>query len=153
MIKYLIDLWILTKGGILIFNKDSIDGNQDAQFLGDFIGALDGFTRKAFREKLRKFTTDKFEYKLIRKEILLFFGKFPSDIKEKKALQELHLIANEFLRRYPKEFIEKWNHNLNVFKEFNSFLKKNKDFILNKFESLWRVEENHQENECIWIKN
>ena len=132
VIKYLEDLWILKDCGIIIFSKVRTHAIDD-QCLGGLTSALYYFARQGLHETLLRFTTDKFEYKVIEREDLLFVATFPAKTKERVALNELEYIADRFLELYPKEVVEGWDHNMSRFLGFQEevMTKKEKlgDFI------------------------
>jgi len=65
--------------------------------------------QKGLNEKLQRFTTNKFEYKLVQKEDLLFLGTFLLKVRDETILRKLLFVADRFLMDYPKEINENWN--------------------------------------------
>ncbi len=136
MIKHLRDLWILKDCGIILFSRVK-DHETDDQCLGGLTSALYYFAHKGLHEKLQRFTTDKFEYKLVEKEDLLFFGTFPPKVRDKPALRELLFIADRFTKKYPKEIFEQWDHNINMFIDFEREVKPRNEIIGDCIDRLW----------------
>jgi len=136
MIKHLRDLWILKDCGILIFSKVQ-HHHTDDQCLGGLTSALYYFTQKGLHEKLERFTTDKHEYILVEKEHLLFLATFPPKIRDKTALHELHFVADKFLKNYPKDIIEEWDHNMNLFIDFDKVIRPKSEILGEFISTLW----------------
>ncbi|MFW9971757.1 MAG: hypothetical protein ACFFDF_16315, partial [Candidatus Odinarchaeota archaeon] len=74
--------------------------------MGGLTSALYYFTQTGLKETLLRFTTNKFEYKILEKNDLLFVATFPTKTKERAALYELTYIAERFCTLYPRHLIE-----------------------------------------------
>ncbi len=121
MVKNLLDLWILKDCGIIIFSKVN-NPIFDDQCLAGIISALSYFVKSKLCETLTHFSTDKFQYNLIRKHNILFVGRFSRFTGQKLILQELNYIADQFFIRYPKQILDRWDYNINRFAAFQEAL-------------------------------
>ena len=136
MIKHLQDLWILEEYGLILFSK-IIHHNTDDQCLGGLTSALYSFAQTGLQETLLRFTTNKFEYKILEKRDLLFVATFSTKTKEKVALYELNHIAEKFCKLYPIQMIENWNHDMHKFDKFEQEVKTRNELLGEKIDQLW----------------
>ncbi|MFX0077233.1 MAG: hypothetical protein ACFE96_17450 [Candidatus Hermodarchaeota archaeon] len=136
MIRYLRDLWILTDNGINIFTKEG-SRKIDEVVLAAFNSAVRNFFQIMFDETLQRFTSDKFEYKILGKRNLLFVATFSLTTKEKTALYELNYVAERFCELYPKQMIDNWNHDMHKFDAFQNEVKTKNELIGEKIDQLW----------------
>lgn len=150
MIKYLQDLWILKEYGLILFSKIR-HHNTDDQCLGGLTSALYSFTQTGLHETLLRFTTNKFEYKILEKHELLFVGTFLTKTKDKVAFSELNHIAEKFFEKYSEENIRNWDYNVNKFSEFKhevmtrkEWLKARNELLGRKIDQMW----NHGQYIC-----
>jgi hypothetical protein len=148
VIKYLQDLWILKEYGLIIFSKIK-HHNIDDQCLGGLTSALYSFAQTGLHETLLRFTTNKFEYKILEKFGLLFVATFPSKTKEKVALCELNYIAEKCFEKYSEKKITNWDYNVCKFSDFTQELithrelvEERTEIIGNKIEQLWDHSQN-----------
>lgn len=136
MIKYLQDLWILTDNGINIFTKEG-SRQIDEVVLAAFNSAVRNFFQVMFDETLQRFTSDKFEYKILGKRNLLFVATFSLKNKEKTALSELNYIAERFCEQYSAQKIQTWNHDMHEFDDFQIEVKTKTELLGEKIDQLW----------------
>ena len=96
MIKYLTDIWILEKEGLVMFCKPN-PPSVDEQCFGGLIRALYSINKNEFNETMHKYITDKHQYHILERHNVLFVGRFPQSklLKDSQALHELKKIIKK----------------------------------------------------------
>ncbi|MFX1337526.1 MAG: hypothetical protein ACFFDK_02850 [Promethearchaeota archaeon] len=121
MAKVIQDLWILTNGGIVLFNR-VYDPKVSAQLFGALMTALDSYSREIGIGDggLQNFEIKNIRFTIIRKNNLLFVANSSKRFKEKKVLNELDIISERFFSKYSDIFddFENWNMEISVFSDF-----------------------------------
>jgi len=74
------------------------------------------------KETLTNFRTDSFQYNILKKNKIMFVGRFPRLIEEWYILQELNNQAKNFFARYPKHIFDNWDYDVGKFIGFNDVL-------------------------------
>lgn len=67
----------------------------------------------------------------------MFLATFPPKIRDKTALHELQFVADKFLEEYPKEIIEEWDHNINLFIDFDKAIRPKSEILGEFISNLW----------------
>lgn len=119
----------------LIYSDD--DKEEDYDFFANFIGSLYDVMTVQFHEILRRFSTDKYKYWFIKRENVLFLGRFPLRIRDKRIVKELNHIAAKFLIRYPRDYLDNWGYSRRKFDGFSNELKTFKELYGDFIDSLW----------------
>jgi len=121
MAKVIQDLWILTDGGIVLFNR-VYDPKVSAQLFGALMTALDSYSREIGMGDggLKNFEIQNIRFTIIRNKNLLFVANSSKRFKEKKVLNELDIISERFFIKYSNTFddFENWNMEISIFSNF-----------------------------------
>ncbi len=119
------NIWIILKGGIVVFSRVSSSFLEDQMF-GMLMTALNNFAREVTSRHIDNFELADQRFYLKEQEGLLFIVSCSKFEKEKKMQKELDHIIMVFFERYPN-FSEIWDGNINKFADFEEVLK-SKDF-------------------------
>lgn len=119
------ELWILTKGGIVLFRKIDQDVIEE-QLFGALMSALSTFSENLSEGGLKSFSFSDKTYTLIKENNFIFVGSHAKKKKEKKISKELKYIATIFFSSYPNDLLQNimnnWDGDVNVFSDFENFL-------------------------------
>ena len=123
--KELIDdntnIWIITKGGIVIFSRVLSSFLEDQMF-GMLMTALNIFAQEVTSKSLANFELADQRFYLKEQDRILFIVSCAKLEKKKKILRELDYIITKFFKKYPN-FSEIWDGNVNKFADFEKTLK------------------------------
>ena len=119
MTKVIQDIWILNDNGIVLFNR-VFHEQIEAQLFGGLMSALNLFAQQLSDGGLKNFEISDKRFTLIKKRSFLFIANSSKKFKEKKVILELEIIAQKFNNQYPDDFFEKWDSDVNVFKDFRN---------------------------------
>ena len=115
------DLYIILHG-VVIFSRTTTDSINE-QIFGAYITAIDQFSSELTEDGIQKFELQNLQYVLTRHDKLLFVAN-GRNVKVKKILKELKFIVTSFLEDFPIEFLNGWDGNVEIFKQFNNRLNK-----------------------------
>ncbi|MFX0070173.1 MAG: hypothetical protein ACFFAO_03695 [Candidatus Hermodarchaeota archaeon] len=116
MEKIIDDLWIITNDGLVIFT--SSEHTFDDNLFGAFLTAINIFVKEISNDMLRMFEISDKRYILVKERNLMFVASSYIGINEDLIKEKMNLIIERFLKLYPRDFFEKWNHDTNKFLNF-----------------------------------
>ena len=122
MPNILIDFWVLTDNGIVLYSKVS-DQKVNPQLFGALMSALNKFAEKLTDGGISNFEMSDLRFVIIKRRRFLFIGSSSYKTKEKKVIDDLLLISDEFFRLYTSELID-WDSNIETFSDFGDYLEK-----------------------------
>ena len=137
MVKVIQDLWILTDGGIVLFNR-VYDPKVCAQLFGALMTALDSYSKEIGigLGGIDSFEIKNIRFTIIRNGNLLFIANSSKKFKEKKILNELNKISERFFKKYSEilDNFENWNMEISVFSDFEEYIE---DQLENPVKKFW----------------
>ncbi len=119
--KILIDFWVLTENGIVLYSKVS-DQKINPQLFGALMSALNKFAEKLTDGGISNFEMSDLRFVIIKRRRFLFIGSSLYKTKEKKVIDDLMLISDQFFKLYSEEFLD-WDNNIETFSDFGDHIK------------------------------
>lgn len=129
MFDTLQDILIITESGKVIASKVS-NPQIEEQVFGMLISALSSFAHELTHEQLNCFEFNSLRFDLIKKNNFIFLASSSRMIKHKKVLKILDHVIDLFFQRYPKEELNKWDGNVNIFRELEEYITKTRDELI-----------------------
>jgi hypothetical protein len=120
--RILIDFWVLTDNGIVLFSKVS-DQKLNPQLFGALMSALNRFAEKLTEGGISNFEMSDLRFVVIKRRRFLFIGSSSNKTKEKKVIGELMLISDQFFNLY-EEVLHNWDNNVETFSDFGDYIEK-----------------------------
>ncbi len=120
MPRILIDFWVLTDNGIVLFSKVS-DQKVNPQLFGALMSALNKFAEKLTDGGISNFEMSDLRFVIIKRRRFLFIGSSSYKTKEKKVIDDLMLISDKFFQLYT-EALTNWDNNVEIFSDFGDFI-------------------------------
>ena len=121
MAKILRDVWILTESGLTIFSRVK-DSKLDPQVFGGLMSALNMFAQNLSEGGMSNFALSNIRFTLLKKNHLFFVSNSSNQVKSKKVLNELKIIAKRFFKEFSDEYIQNFNSNVRVFADFKHLI-------------------------------
>ncbi|MBY9020986.1 MAG: hypothetical protein KGD67_08000 [Candidatus Lokiarchaeota archaeon] len=122
MPKILIDFWVLTDNGIVLYSKVS-DQKVNPQLFGALMSALNKFAEKLTEGGISNFEMSDLRFVVIKRRNFLFIGSSSNKTKEKKVIDELMLISDQFFNLYAEILVD-WDNNIETFDDFGDYIEK-----------------------------
>ena len=116
MPRILIDFWVLTDNGIVLYSKAS-DQKVNPQLFGALMSALNKFAEKLTDGGISNFEMADLRFVIIKRRSILFIGSSSYKTKEKKVIDDLMLISDKFFQLYTEVLIN-WDNNVEIFSDF-----------------------------------
>jgi len=116
MPRILIDFWVLTDNGIVLYSKAS-DQKVNPQLFGALMSALNKFAEKLTDGGISNFEMADLRFVIIKRRSILFIGSSSYKTKEKKVIDDLMLISDKFFQLYT-EVLTNWDNNVEIFSDF-----------------------------------
>jgi hypothetical protein len=136
MVKIIQDLWILTDAGIVLFNR-VYDPKVCAQLFGALMTAIDSYSKNIGigDEGLKSFDITNIRFTILKKNNLLFIANSSKKIKNKKVLEVLDIISEQFFHQYSAIFnnFDDWNMEISVFSDFEKLIEDKLEDPVKKF--------------------
>jgi len=120
MPKILIDFWVLTDNGIVLYSKVS-DQKVNPQLFGALMSALNKFAEKLTDGGISNFEMSDLRFVIIKRRRFLFIGSSSYKTKEKKVIDDLMLISDKFFQLYT-EVLTNWDNNVETFSDFGEYI-------------------------------
>ena len=120
--KILIDFWVLTDNGIVLYSKVS-DQKVNPQLFGALMSALNKFAEKLTEGGISNFEMSDLRFVVIKRRNFLFIGSSSNKTKEKKVIDELMLISDQFFNLYAEILVD-WDNNIETFDDFGDYIEK-----------------------------
>ena len=120
MPRILIDLWILTDNGIVLYSKVS-DQKVNPQLFGPLMSALNKFAEKLTDGGITNFEMSDLRFVVTKRKSFLFIASSSNKTKEKKVIDDLVQISNQFFKLYSLEFLN-WDNDIEKFSDFGDYI-------------------------------
>ena len=120
--RILIDFWVLTDNGIVLYSKVS-DQKVNPQLFGALMSALNQFAEKLTDGGISNFEMSDLRFVIIKRRRFLFIGSSSNQTKEKKVVDELMLISDQFFKNYSEQ-LQNWDNNVDTFSDFGDYIDK-----------------------------
>jgi len=131
------DFWILADSGVVLFHR-VYNKNLDAQLFGGLMTALHTFAEQISKGGLSNFELNNKRFSVIKRNNFLFIADSSKDIKPKKILKELDIIATKFFKLYPPEVLDNFSGNVKTFLNFDKEIENSFQGTVKKFRnSFW----------------
>ena len=121
MPRIVIDFWVLTANGIVLYSKVS-DQKVNPQLFGALMSALNKFAEKLTDGGISNFEMSDLRFVVIKRRRFLFIGSSSNKTKEKKAIDDLMQISDQFFKVYAETLID-WDNNVETFSDFGDHIK------------------------------
>jgi hypothetical protein len=118
--RTLIDFWVLTDNGIVLYSKVS-DQKVNPQLFGALMSALNKFAEKLTDGGISNFEMSDLRFVIIKRRRFLFIGSSSNKTKEKKVIDDLLLISDQFFELYAEALIN-WDNNVETFSDFGDHI-------------------------------
>ena len=122
MPSILIDFWVLTDNGIVLYSKVS-DQKVNPQLFGALMSALNKFAEKLTDGGISNFEMADLRFVIIKRRRFLFIASSSYKTKEKKVIDDLLLISDQFFKLYADSLIN-WDNNVETFSDFGNYIEK-----------------------------
>jgi hypothetical protein len=126
LFRELPDILIITDGGKVLASKIS-NHNIDETLFGMLISALTSYASQICKHNLKSIEFNKIRFDFLIKDKFIFMASSSIEMKHKKALKILNIVSEVFFKRYPKNKLQEWDGNLNIFQELAKDIKKSID--------------------------
>ncbi|MHA1350508.1 MAG: hypothetical protein ACTSSC_00675 [Promethearchaeota archaeon] len=120
MPQIVIDFWVLTANGIVLYSKVS-DQKVNPQLFGALMSALNKFAEKLTDGGITNFEMSDLRFVVIKRRSFLFIGSSSNKTKEKKVIDDLLLISDQFFKVY-NEVLANWDNNVETFSDFGDYI-------------------------------
>jgi len=121
MTGILIDLWILTDNGIVLYSKVS-DQKVNPQLFGPLMSALNKFAEKLTDGGITNFEMSDLRFVVTKRRSFLFIASSSNKTKEKKVIDDLVQISDRFFEVYAEALIN-CDNNIETFSDFGEKIK------------------------------
>ena len=127
------DIWILSDAGTVVFHR-VYDEKMDTQLFGALMSALNSFAEEIAQGGLSNFDLSDMHFTIMKKNDFLFVANSSKKTKAKKVEEELQVIVDKFFKTYPKEVLENWEGEVDVFTNFEEKIESSLKETIKKFE-------------------
>ena len=129
MFETLQDILIITESGKVVASK--INNPQiEEQIFGMLFSALSSYTQEITNGQLNCLEFNSLRFDLIKRKGFIFLASSFRKIKHKRVLRILDHVITLFFQRYPKEELNKWDGNINIFHELEDYITKTRDELI-----------------------
>ena len=136
MVKIIQDLWIFTDSGIVLFNR-VYDPKVCAQLIGALMTALDSYSKNIGIGDggIKSFEISNIRFTIVKKENLLFVANSSKNVKNKKVLDVLNIISDQFFHKYSTilDNFDEWNMEVSKFSDFEQVIEDKLEDPVKKF--------------------
>lgn len=130
--KIVQDLWILSEGGIVIFNR-VFNPKINEQLFGALMTALNSFAEELIEGGPMSFELSSVRYTIFKTNTFLFIANSDKKNKEKSVKEELKKISEKFFLKYSNT-LENWDYEISVFSDFEPEIEDSLEETIKKFE-------------------
>ena len=120
MPRIVIDFWVLTANGIVLYSKVS-DQKVNPQLFGALMSALNKFAEKLTDGGISNFEMSDLRFVVIKRRNFLFIGSSSNKTKEKKVIDDLLLISDQFFNLYA-DALQNWDNIVETFSDFGDYI-------------------------------
>lgn len=129
MFDTLQDILIIAESGKVVASKVS-NPQIEEQIFGMLMSALTSFIGELTNDQLNCLEFNNLRFDLIKRNSFLFLASSSRKVKHKKVLRILDHVITLFFERYPKEELNKWDGNVNIFQELEDYITKTRDQLI-----------------------
>jgi len=129
MFDTLQDILIIAESGKVVASKVS-NPQIEEQIFGMLMSALTSFIGELTHEQLNCLEFNNLRFDLIKRNSFLFLASSSRKIKHKKVLRIIDHVITLFFEQYPKEKLNKWDGNVNIFHELEDCITKTRDQLI-----------------------
>lgn len=126
-------MWIVSEGGIVIFSR-VYEKTLDDQLFGALLTALNSFATEIAMEGLSNFELSDKRFTILKNGKFIFIANSDKKIKPKRVIQELKAVIEKFFIVYPKELLDNWDSDVNIFSNFDKEIEDSLDEPIKKME-------------------
>ena len=130
--KIIQDIWILSEGGIVVFNR-VFNPKINEQLFGALMTALNSFAEELIEGGPMSFELSSVRYTIFKANTFLLIANSAKKIKEKSVKEELKKISEKFFSKYAK-VLENWDYEISVFSDFEPEIEDSLEDTIKKFE-------------------
>jgi hypothetical protein len=130
--KIIQDIWILSEGGIVVFNR-VFNPKINEQLFGALMTALNSFAEELIQGGPMSFELSAVRYTIYKTNTFLFIANSSKKIKEKSIKEELRKVSEKFFIKYSKT-LENWDYEISVFSDFEPEIEDSLEETIKKFE-------------------
>lgn len=130
--KIIQDIWILSEGGIVVFNR-VFNPKINEQLFGALMTALNSFAEELIKGGPMSFELSSVRYTIYKTNTFLFIANSSKKIKEKSIKEELRKVSEKFFIKYSKT-LENWDYEISVFSDFEPEIEDSLEETIKKFE-------------------
>ena len=124
MFDYIIDLWIMNKGGLVVFKR--LQSNTvDHDLFGGLMNAISAFAEEVAHSSVNSIKLQNMKYFIHKEHKFMFVANAKDDEKDKRAIKELQKVADLFFAEYAAEDLENWTGNVEFFSDFGRKIEEN----------------------------
>ncbi|MHA1723454.1 MAG: hypothetical protein ACTSXH_01230 [Promethearchaeota archaeon] len=127
------DLWILSDAGIVLFHRH-FNEKFDDQLFGALITALNSFAEELVKGGITNLKIGDSIFYIKKKHDYLFIINVKKNYNIKKVEEEMDNIITSFFNAYPKEILDNWDGDIDIFKGFEDKIIDNLKETAKKFE-------------------
>ena len=120
MPRILIDFWVLTDNGIVLYSKAS-DQKVNPRLFGALMRALNQFAEKLTDGGITNFEMSDLRFVITKRRKFLFIASSSIKTKEKKVSDNLVQISDQFFKVYAEALIN-WDNNVEIFSDFGDYI-------------------------------
>ena len=120
MPRILIDFWVLTDNGIVLYSK-ATDQKVNPQLFGALMSALNKFAEKLTDGGISNFEMADLRFVIIKRRRFLFIASSSYKTKEKKVIDDLMLISDQFFKLY-SGILTNWDNDVEAFSDFGDYI-------------------------------
>lgn len=128
MTEFLLDFFVLSPGGKVIFSHFSILKCDD-QLVGAYFHAINSLYNVCFERDMQKISMNEYRLHFTKIEPFFFIGISPASLKTKIANENFEMLAHSFYDEYCNNLPQHWESNVALFNGFNSNIDKHKKEI------------------------
>lgn len=124
MVKLIQDLWILSQGGKVLYQR-VFNIKMHAQLFGALLSALTSFSKEISNTGLTNFQSSSYEFTMLKKEPLDFVATSSVQDNVKKVKAGLNKISKIFFTKYKDILTDwvNWDRNTDYFSDFEEDIK------------------------------
>jgi hypothetical protein len=126
------DIWILNKTGIVLFNR-VFDAQMKSQLFGGLMSALNTFAEKLADGGLSNFELSDKKFFIKKAGQFIFVTSSSKKAKEKKVTEQLDIVVDKFLIKFPEQFFEKWDSDVSIFEGFEKEIESSLENPIKRF--------------------
>jgi hypothetical protein len=104
-----------------------------SQLFGALMSALNSFAEKLADGGLTNFELSDKKFVIKKVGLFIFVASASKKSKEKKVAEQLDIVVNKFLMKYPEQFFEKWDSDVSIFEGFEKDIESSLENPIKRF--------------------